>query len=97
LSSVASISDGIFYVKGNFVTVSETTIPLEKYSSTPSLRVGLNAIESIYNYTDDSSLLDPALNASNYQAPGADRYKIDLILRKSNIDMKSTYSAISSK
>jgi len=87
LSSVASISDGIFYVKGNFVTVSETTIPLEKYSSTPSLRVGLNATESIYNYTDDSSLLDPALNASNYQAPGADRYKITLSLETRPLDL----------
>lgn len=87
LSSVASISNGIFYVKGNFVTVSETTIALEKYSSTPSLRVGLNAIESIYNYTDDSSLLDPALNASNYQAPGADRYKITLSLETRPLDL----------
>jgi len=87
LSSVASISDGIFYVKGNFVTVSETTIPLEKYSSTPSLRVGLNAIESIFNYTDDSSLLDPALSASNYQAPGADRYKITLSLETRPLEL----------
>jgi hypothetical protein len=87
LSSVASISDGIFYVKGNFVTVSETTIPLEKYSTTPSLRVGLNATESIYDYTDDSSLLDPALNASNYQAPGADRYKITLALETRPLDL----------
>ena len=87
LSSVASISNGIFYVKGNFVTVSETTIALEKYSSTPSLRVGLNAIESVYNYTDDSSLLDPALNASNYQAPGADRYKITLTLETRPLDL----------
>ena len=87
LSSVASITDGIFYVNGNFVTVSETTIPLEKYSSTPSLRVGLNASESIYNYTDDSSLLDPALNASNYQAPGADRYKITLTLETRPLEL----------
>ena len=87
LSSVASISDGVFYVKGNFVTVSETTIPLEKYSSTPSLRAGLNATESIYNYTDDSSLLDPALSASNYQAPGADRYKITLTLETRPLEL----------
>lgn len=87
LSSVASITNGIFYVKGNFVTVLETTIALEKYSSTPSLRVGLNAIESIFNYTDDSSLLDPALNASNYQAPGADRYKIQLALQTRPLDL----------
>ena len=87
LSSVASISNGVFYVKGNFVTVSENTIVLEKYSSTPSLRVGLNATESIYDYTDDGTLLDPAINASNYQAPGADRYVISLTLETRPLDL----------
>jgi hypothetical protein len=80
LSSIASISNGVFYVKGNFVSVSENTVVLEKYSPTPSLRVGLNAVETLVSYTDDSSLLDPAINASNYQAPGADRYSISLVL-----------------
>jgi hypothetical protein len=87
LSSVASISNGVFYVKGNFVAVSENTIVLEKYSSTPSLRVGLNATESIYDYTDDGTLLDPAVNASNYQAPGADRYVISLELETRPLDL----------
>jgi len=81
LSSVASISQGIFYVDGNFVVANAQTIVLSKYSSVPSLRIGLNAVESIVDYVDDSSLLDPAFNATNYQAPGADRYKIDLTLQ----------------
>ena len=80
LSSVASISDGVFYVSGNFVAVSETTTILSKYSSTPSVRIGINAQEAIITSTDDSTLLDPALNATNYQAPGADRYQISLTL-----------------
>jgi hypothetical protein len=80
LSSIASISQGIFYVDGNFVVATEQTTILSKYSSTPSVRVGLNAVESIVDYIDDSSLLDPAFNATNYQAPGADRYKISLTL-----------------
>jgi len=81
LSSIASISQGIFYVEGNFVVASEQTTVLSKYSSTPSLRVGLNATETIIDSVDDSSLLDPAFNATNYQAPGADRYKISLELQ----------------
>jgi len=81
LSSVASISQGIFYVEGNFVVANEQTIILSKYSSIPSLRVGLNASETIIDSVDDSSLLDPAFNATNYQAPGADRYKISLDLQ----------------
>ena len=93
LSSVASIAQGVFYVSnsytksngivvsnGNFVQVNPQTIIVSKYSSTPSNRVGLNITESIYDYVNDTSLLDPAIGASNYQAPGADRYVISLTL-----------------
>jgi hypothetical protein len=80
LGSVASISNGVFYVKGNFVSVSEGTVILSKYDANPSIRVGINATETVIDSTDDSSLLDPAFNATNYQAPGADRYQISLAL-----------------
>jgi len=80
VSSVASIAQGVFYVLGNFVQISPSTIILSKYDSTPSVRVGLTISETIQDYIDDSSLLDPAIGASNYQAPGADRYQISLTL-----------------
>lgn len=79
-SSVASIANGVFYILGNFVQISESTTILGKYSKTPSVRVGLEITETIYDYVDDTSLLDPAIGASNYQAPGADRYVIGLTL-----------------
>jgi len=94
-SSVASISSGVFYVVngysvsdttgikysiGNFVQVDPQTIILNKYDNTPSYRIGLQITETIYDYINDSSLLDPAVGASNYQAPGADRYVITLTL-----------------
>lgn len=80
LSSAVSIADGVFYVLGNFVQVSSTTIVIDKYSNTPSKRIGLTITETIFDYINDSSLLDPAVGASNYQAPGADRYVISLTL-----------------
>ena len=94
-SSVASISEGVFYVIngfdqslitnatysiGNFVNVLPQTVIMEKYGTTPSVRVGLNITETIYDYTDDVSLLDPADGSPNYQGPGADRYVINLTL-----------------
>jgi predicted small secreted protein len=79
-SSVVSIAKGVFYVLGNFVQIEPTTIILSKYDSTPSRRVGLEITETIYDYANDASLLDPAVGASNYQAPGADRYVISLEL-----------------
>ena len=78
--SVASIAQGVFYVLGTFVQVNPSTVILSKYSSSPSIRVGLTITEQITNYISDSSLLDPAVGASNYQAPGADRYQITLTL-----------------
>jgi len=79
-SSVVSIAKGVFYVLGNFVQIEPITIILSKYDSTPSRRVGLEITETIYDYANDASLLDPAVGASNYQAPGADRYVISLEL-----------------
>jgi hypothetical protein len=80
LSSVASINQGVFYILGNFVQITASTTILEKYSNVPTKRVGLTITETIYDYINDSSLLDPAVGASNYQAPGADRYVIGLAL-----------------
>ena len=79
-SSVASIAQGVFYVLGTFVQVNPSTVILSKYSSSPSIRVGLTISEQVVNYISDASLLDPAVGASNYQAPGADRYQINLTL-----------------
>ena len=100
LSSVASIAQGVFYISSNytntdgnkisngiFVQVNPQTIILNKYSSTPSYRVGLNITETIYDYVNDTSLLDPAVGASNYQAPGADRYVITLTLETRSINL----------
>jgi Domain of unknown function (DUF4815) len=74
--------DGTYstYSIGTFVNVAPQTVILSKYSNTPSVRIGLEITETIVDYIDDQSLLDPAVGASNYQAPGADRYKIDLTL-----------------
>ena len=69
------------YSIGNFVNVLPQTVILDKYGNTPSLRVGLNIVEATVTSSSDSTLLDPATGASNYQAPGADRYKITLSLQ----------------
>ena len=68
------------YSIGNFVQVSPQTIIISKYNNSPSGRIGLSITETIVDYINDSSLLDPAVGASNYQAPGADRYQINLAL-----------------
>ena len=86
--SIAQIQQGVYYIKGHFVLVTAQTIVLDKYSNTPTYRVGLLAEESISIPEDDDSLLDNAQETYNFAAPGAHRYHIDLTLTK--LDINST-------
>jgi len=82
IGSAASISNGIYFVRGYFVNVSEETIILDNYTNTPSYRVGLKVDETIVSAKEDESLYDNAKGFTNYAAPGADRFKIGLSLTK---------------
>ena len=78
--SAATVRGGIFYTRGFFVRCDEQTILLDKYSNTPTYRIGLAITESAISSTDDTSLLDNASGSSNENAPGANRLKISLTL-----------------
>jgi hypothetical protein len=86
VGSVVSINQGVFYVNGFFVNVPEQTIVLDPYSNTPTYRIGLEIDETIIDESADSTLLDPAQESFNYQAPGADRYQFNLVLSKRTLD-----------
>ena len=75
-----SVTEGIFYYEGFFIKNAEQTIAVSKYNTTANAKIGFEIEESLVSSSTDTSLLDPAQDASNYQAPGADRFKIDLIL-----------------
>ena len=79
-ASIASISEGAFYISGFFVVVQDQTISLDKYSNIPTKRIGLLATEEIVQTDDDPSILDNAQGTANYAAPGADRFAINLTL-----------------
>ena len=83
--SAAFIAAGTYYINGFHVNVSAQTLLLDKYTNTPSYRVGLQVTESFIQSTDDDSLLDNAQGSSNVNAPGADRFKIDLTLTKKTL------------
>ena len=82
IGSAASISEGVYFIRGFFVDVSKETIILDHYTNTPSYRVGLKIDETIVSAKDDDSLYDNAKGFTNYAAPGADRLKISLSLTK---------------
>jgi len=81
-----SVSDGVYFYDGFFIKNSSQTIALSKYNTSANARIGFEITESIVEYTQDTSLLDPAQDASNFQAPGADRFKIELILSSRTLD-----------
>lgn len=78
--SAASINDGIFYVDGYFVQVQAQNVVIDAYSQNANVKVGLEISDDVVDYLIDTSLLDPAQDAFNYQAPGADRYQFNLNL-----------------
>ena len=82
VGSAASLGDGVFFIRGYFVKVSQQTLILDYYTNTPSYRVGLQVTESFIGSKDDSSLFDNAKGFTNFAAPGADRLKITLNLTK---------------
>jgi len=83
--SAAQVEEGTYYINGYHVQVSKQTIVLDKYTNTPSYRVGLLVTESFVTPNDDASLNDNATGSSNVNAPGAHRFKIDLTLTKKTI------------
>ena len=88
---IFSVTEGVYYYDGFFVKNDEQTIATSKYSSTTAnAKIGFEITESLIASTSDTSLLDPAQDASNYQAPGADRFKIELTLATRSLTSTDT-------
>jgi len=84
--SVFRITEGVIFSKEHFVYFPEQEVILDRYNDNPTAKVGFNIIENIVDYTVDSTLLDPALESSNYSAPGADRLKLTAVLESRAFD-----------
>ena len=85
LGKVATVASGVFYTTDLFVdTVDQSIIVETDASLSTNCHIGLQVIESIVTSSDDESLLDNANGAPNQYAPGADRYKVQLVLTRVN-------------
>lgn len=80
VSLLFHVSEGVFFAKETFLYCPPQTVVVGKYSKTEDYIAGLTITESIVDSNDDQTLLDPAVGTTNYFAPGADRYKIELAL-----------------
>ena len=94
-SYIASVQDGVYYFKGQFVKITPQFLVVELFyrlgtsttiTNYPSYKIGIEFESTIVDEIDDTSLLDPAQGAFNYQAPGAERFVINTSLSKRSLD-----------
>ena len=80
--TIATITRGVYYIKGFFVLVENQTAVIDRYSSLATARIGLNVNGETVAPEDQGyeKLLDNAQGSYNFAAPGAHRYYIELIL-----------------
>jgi hypothetical protein len=82
----ATVGESIYFTQGFFVyTESQTTI-VSKYSDAPDAELGFKMLQDVVSVNDDTSLYDNQGGVPNTTAPGADRYRIRLVLTtKANV------------
>ena len=85
-TSILTQDQSVFYKNGYLVRSPLQRIVPDKNTSLPSKMIGLFTEESIITSNDDETLLDPALESSNYFAEGADRLKIELLISSIALD-----------
>ena len=86
VGSSFTISEGVYFIRGQFVNVNTETLILDQYNNAPSYRVGLFISEDIINSDIDESLNDNSQGFNNYAAPGADRLRITTSLFKKSLN-----------
>lgn len=88
---IFTLEEGIFYFEGMFIETARQDIIVSKYlvkdgngtvTNFVPCKIGLDFVQSIVTYQEDQTLLDPSLGYPNSTAPGADRYKAELVLVK---------------
>ena len=92
--SSATITAGVYFIRGFFVEVATQKIILDQYSNKPSYKIGLQINESLITSDDDPSIFDNALGSTNFASPGADRLKIEPKLVKQNLTFSSNANFI---
>ena len=75
-----SVDRGDFFVQGHFVFVERQSKIIGKYTHTPSATVGFKITQDIITAGDNENLFDNQGATPNRSAPGADRYRIRLVL-----------------
>ena len=73
---------GDYFVLGRFVSTENQTFYVDPYASPASGTVGFKVIQDVVSVNDTSALYDlsAGIDNPNFSSPGADRYRIRLVL-----------------
>ena len=93
---LVTVAEGIFYIDGFFVRVGQQTfapyisggtrdLSFSNYT-TLNRKIGFSLSRDNVTEVQDTTLRDPAIGSYNYNAPGADRYTINLSLSQLDLD-----------
>lgn len=77
-----SVGESHFYVNGHFVFVPKQSIFLNKYLRYRTEDVGFKVVQDIVTVSDTDTLYDNQGAVPNRASPGADRFRIRLVLSK---------------
>jgi len=75
-----SIGASDFFVQGFFVSVDAQSLIISKYDRSKSIDLGFKVTQDVVSVDDDVNLFDNQGATLNQTAPGADRFRIKLLL-----------------
>ena len=75
-----TVGEGDFFIMGHFVHTQEQSLILSPYTEIANATVGFKVIQEVVTVNDNSALFDNASGIVNTASPGADRYRISLVL-----------------
>ena len=92
VSNFITVNDGVYFTDGYFALNNRQSFAAYNLSddnyrdfSDPTASIGFQVKKTIVTVDDDSSLRDPSFGFSNFNAPGADRYKVELELSQKGL------------
>lgn len=91
-----SVDEGLIYFGGKFIEHSSQSVAASAYGDAVNGYVGVLIKEEIVDSGDDNTLLDPASGTFNFNAPGADRYKVytELVFRSDTDTLEDTFVSL---
>ena len=88
LGSSIQVDEGHFFIQGRIVYCPPQRLVFRKYSNNASSRFGFTITQDIVTADDDVTLFDNQGATPNLTSPGADRYRIRLVLSDARVVTK---------